>query len=236
MNGILLVFNMVPAFPLDGGRVFRGIVWAITGDYLTSTRVAGVMGIAFSWLLFIGGFLLAWRVDLWSGLWFFFLAMFLRNAAQSSIAYAQLQELLRGVTVEDMMRRQPTAVDANQSLRDVVDEFFLRYPYKAYPVMEDGRFVGILTLRALQEVDRNQWDTMRAGDLVAQRGTLPVLRPDEPVLGAMRKLAESDQSRLPVVENGHLVGLLCSRDIMDFLEIRTGLAVPREEAVLVDKA
>lgn len=235
INTAVLVFNLVPAFPLDGGRVLRGIVWSVTGNYLTSTRLAGGVGIAFSWLLFVGGFLTAFRGNLLGGVWLFFLGTFLQNAAQSSVAYAQLQQLLSGVRVADIMRRQPVTVEADRSLREVADEFFLRYPYKAYPVVRDGEFVGMLSLRALQETERDRWEAVRAGDLAGVRGLVPVVHPQEPVLQALRKLAESGQSRLPVVEDGSLVGLLCGRDVMDLMEIRAGLALPIGEPGIADQ-
>lgn len=226
INTVVLVFNLIPAFPLDGGRVLRGIVWSATGNYLTSTRIAGGVGIAFSWLLFVGGFLMAFRGNFLGGVWLFFLGMFLQNAAQSSIAYAQLQHLLRGVRVADVMRRQPVTIEANLSLREAAEQYFLRYPYKAYPVIQDGEFLGILTLRTLQEKPRDKWDVLRAGEVVSQGGPLPVAHPHEPVLQALRRLAESGQSRLAVVDNGALVGLLCGRDVMNLMEIRAGLAPP----------
>jgi Zn-dependent protease len=234
INTAVLVFNLVPAFPLDGGRVLRGIIWSVTGNYLTSTRIAAGVGVAFAWLLFVAGFLMAIGGNAVGGIWLFFLGVFLQNAAQSSVAYAQLQHLLRGVRVADIMRREPVTVEAHQTLRDIADHFFLRYPYKAYPVVQDGRFVGMLTLRALQEVGQEQWDEVRAGDVVPPRG--PLVRPQEPVLHALRKLAESGQSRLPVVDNGSLVGLLCSRDVMDLMEIRSGLALARAEPSLAEKS
>jgi CBS domain-containing protein len=201
-------------------------MWAVTGNYLKSTRIAGGVGIGFSWLLFMAGLLSFFGGNMLGGVWLFFLGTFLQNAAQSSIAYAQLQQLLDGVRVTDMMRRQPVTVDAHLTLREVADQFFLRYPYKAYPVVRDGEFVGMLTLGALQETERGRWEVVRAGDLAAGRGRVPVVHPREPVLQALRKLAESGQSRLPVVEEGSLVGLLCARDLMDLMEIRAGLVPP----------
>ncbi len=235
INIMVLVFNMIPAFPLDGGRVLRGIIWQFSGNYLSSTRIAGGVGIAFSYLLFLGGIMMAFGGNLLGGVWFFFLGMFLQNAAQSSIAYAQLQQILRGVTVGDMMRRRPVAVDADLNLREIVEHYFLKYPYKAYPIMRDGRFLGLLTLRSLQSQPRDQWDTLRAGDLVSQGGRIPSVHSHEPALIALRKLAESGQSRLPVIDDGHLVGLFCGRDVMDLMEIRAGLVLPRETAAPVDE-
>ena len=224
INLLLLIFNMIPAFPLDGGRVFRGILWALTGSYLDGTRIAGAVGIGFSWLLFLGGFAVAMLGNFLTGMWFFFLGMFLRNAAQTSVSYAQLQELLGGIYVRDMMRHEPITIDANLSLRDAVEQYFLQYPYKAYPVTADGSYLGMLTLRRLQEVGRDEWDVLRAGELVSRYDPLPTVRPDEPVLVALRKMAETGHSRLPVVYDGILVGLISRRDIMDGIEIRSGLS------------
>jgi len=123
-------------------------------------------------------------------------------------------ELPQGVTV--------------RSLREAADDYFLRYPYKAYPVVDGGRFVGVLTLRALQDEDRGRWGELRAGDVVSRGGPPHVVHPRELVLNAMRKLAESGQSRLAVVEGGQLVGLLCGRDVLDLMEIRAGLSAPRD--------
>ncbi len=229
INTAVLLFNLIPAFPLDGGRVLRGIVWAMTGNYLNSTRIAGGFGIAFAWLLFVAAFLTFFRGSVLGGVWLFFLGTFLQNAAQSSIAYAQLQQLFSGVHVADVMRHQPITVEANQTLREVADQFFLRYPYKAYPIVRGSEFVGMLTLRALQGTDRHRWDVLRAGDLIGERVPAPVVHPQEPVLQALRKLAEYGQSRLPVVESGRLIGLLCGRDVMHLMEHRAGLAPPRGE-------
>jgi Zn-dependent protease/predicted transcriptional regulator len=234
INTAVLLFNLIPAFPLDGGRVLRGIVWSAIGNYLTSTRIAGGVGIAFSWLLFAGGLMMVFGGNLLGGVCLFFLGTFLQNAAQSSIAYAQLQQLLGRGRVADLMRRRPITVEANQPLREVAEQLFLRYPYKAYPVVKDGEFVGMLTLRALQEIERRQWEFVRAGEFVQRRSPLPDVHPQEPVLQALLKLAESGQSRLPVVENGTLVGLQCGRDVMDLMEIRAGLALPRAEPAEAD--
>ncbi|MCS6852464.1 MAG: site-2 protease family protein [Gemmataceae bacterium] len=223
INLVVLLFNLVPAFPLDGGRVLRGLVWAATGNYLTSTRIAGGVGIGFAYLLFVAGILMVLGGNLLGGVWFFFLGMFLQHAAQSSIAYAQLQQLLGGVRVADMMQSRPVVIEAGTRLRDVVEQYLLRFPYKVYPVIRQGDLVGLLTLRAVQQTPRERWDELRAEDIAAPREAFPVVRPQEPVLQALRKLAESGHSRLPVVDNGSLVGLLCGRDVMELVKIRAGL-------------
>lgn len=230
INTMVLVFNLIPAFPLDGGRVLRRIIWAVTGNFMTSTRLAGSVGIAFAWFLFISGFLTAFQGNLLGGVWLFFLGTFLQNAAQSSIAYAQLRQILPGVSVADMMRRNPVTLDVNLTLKDAVEQYFMSYPYKAYPVIHDGKYVGMLTLRGLQSVPRDQWDHRRVGEVLTLGGEQAIISPRLPVMLALQKLAESGQSRLAVVEQGTLVGLLCSRDVMSLIENRAGLTAPRNSS------
>ncbi|MCS7270032.1 MAG: site-2 protease family protein [Gemmataceae bacterium] len=228
INTALLIFNLIPAFPLDGGRVLRGILWLFSGNYLTSTRLAAAVGIAFSWVLFLAGFFLALSGNLLAGVWFFFLGVFLQNAATSSVAYAQMHQLLRGVRVADILCRDPIVMPAGLTVQEAVELFFLRRPYKAYPVVEaDGRFVGMLTIADIQQLDREAWSTTLVGELAERSQPLPTVRLLEPAINALRKLAESEQSRLPVVEDGRLVGLVCRRDLMNYMEIRAGLASPR---------
>jgi Zn-dependent protease/CBS domain-containing protein len=230
INGMVLIFNMIPAFPLDGGRVLRAILWSATGNYLRGTQIAGAIGIGFAWLLYLGGFLSVWATgDILSGIWFFFLGMFLHNAAQGGIAYAQVQHLLAGIRVRNIMQPRPITIDVDRTLNEALDHYFLRHPYKAYPVVHDGRLVGMLTLRGLQNVDRQEWDMLHASDVAERQQPAPVLHPEEPILSALRKMTESGHSRLPVVEREQLVGLLSRRDIMSFLEIRAGLAETRSE-------
>jgi Zn-dependent protease/CBS domain-containing protein len=228
INTALLLFNLVPAFPLDGGRVLRGVLWLVSGNYLTSTRQAAAVGIGFSWLLFVSGFILTIFGQLLTGLWFFFLGVFLQNAASSSVAYAHIQQLLRGVRVIDILCRDPIVMPAGLTVREAVDLFFLRRPYKAYPVVDSaGRYVGMLTLADVQHLEREAWESTLVGDLAARAAPLPTVQLEEPALNALHKLAATEQSRLPVVEGDRLVGLVCRRDLMNYMEIRAGLVAPR---------
>ena len=223
----VLIFNLIPAFPLDGGRVLRGIVWSVTGNYLTSTRIAGGFGIAFAWLLFVGGFLTAFRGNLLGGVWLFFLGTFLRNAAQSSVAYAQLQELLGGVRVAD-----DDAASAGHR-RGTPDPPRGRGP--VLPPLPVQGLPGRPGRRVRGDADAGRPARDGPGSVGRRAGRRPgrgsrpaaAVHPREPVLQALRKLAASGQSRLPVVEDGRLVGLLCGRDLLDLMEIRAGLAPPR---------
>jgi len=136
--------------------------------------------------------------------------------------------LLRGVRVVDILCRDPIIMPAGLTVREAVDLFFLRRPYKAYPVVDaDGSYVGMLTLGDIQQLEPELWEQTTVGELAARGERLPMVRLEEPAIRALHKLAESGQSRLPVLENGRLVGLVCLRDLMNSMEIRAGLISPR---------
>jgi Zn-dependent protease len=145
INAFLFVFNMVPAFPLDGGRLARALAWKLTGDRNRGTRFSARLGQGFSYLLIGFGIVLLVRSDPVSGLWFAVLGWFLGQAARGAVASSRFSERLEGVTVQDVMDSQPVAVPGDLSVLDVQDQFFLRYRWPWFPVVDDrGRFVGIV--------------------------------------------------------------------------------------------
>jgi Zn-dependent protease len=146
-NLVLAAFNLVPGFPLDGGRLLRAAIWRATGNLARATRVASVSGQGVGWLLVAAG--VAWLLagDLAGGIWFAFIGWFLVQAARSSYQQLQLQQLLRGVEAEDVMAANLVRIPPELSLQDAVDDYFMRYDHGAFPVDEHGRTIGLLTLR-----------------------------------------------------------------------------------------
>src|SRR5688572_14226769 len=146
-NLILAVFNLVPGFPLDGGRLLRAAIWKATGSLARATRIASVAGLGVGWLLVAGG--VAWLLagDLVGGIWFAFIGWFLVQAARASYQELQLQQLLGGVEAEDVMAGDLVRIPPELSLQEAVDDYFMRYDHGAFPVDEHGRTVGLLTLR-----------------------------------------------------------------------------------------
>ncbi len=224
-NLSLVVFNMIPGYPLDGGRVLRSILWARSGKLRQSTFITTRIGIGFSWMLIaLGMWLLLWQRN-WNGLVFFVIAIFLKNAAESGYANAIQREVLGGVKVRDIMTPNPICLPASLPLSRAADEFFLTHHHVAYPVCgDDGDFRGLLRLELLKTVPREKWPYTSAGDLVAESGSVALqIGADEQAGRAMRTLLAPAQGRLAVVENGRLVGIVTRHDILHVIEIHTEL-------------
>jgi Zn-dependent protease len=176
-NLLLAAFNLVPGFPLDGGRLLRSAIWKTTGSLPRATRIASVAGQAVGWLLVAAGVASLLAGDLAGGIWFAFIGWFLVQAARSSYQELQLQQLLRGVEAEDVMAADLRRIPPELSLQDAVDDYFMRYDHSGFPVEEHGRTVGLLTLRGVRRVPREQWPTRRVRDHMVPLGDQVVVAP-----------------------------------------------------------
>ncbi len=224
-NLTLVVFNMIPGYPLDGGRVLRAILWARSGKLRQATFITTRIGIGFSWLLIALGMWLLLAMRNWNGLVFFVIAIFLKNAAESGYANAIQREVLAGVKVRDIMSPNPISLPASLPLNIAVDDFFLAHHHVSYPVCGDeGDFRGLLRLELLRTVPREKWPYTSVGDLVSESGSAKLqIGVDESAARAMRTLLAPAQGRLAVVENGRLVGIVTRHDILHVIEIHTQL-------------
>src|SRR5918995_1869374 len=217
VNLVLAVFNLVPGFPLDGGRLLRSAIWKATGSLSRATRIASVAGQAVGWLLVAGG--VAWLLagDLAGGIWFAFIGWFLVQAARSSYQELQLQQLLRGVEAEDVMATDLRRIPPELSLQDAVDDYFMRYDHSAFPVDEGGRTIGLLTLRGVRRVPRDQWPTRRVRDHMVPLGDQVVVAPDARMDGVLGKLQDGEAGRVLVVQDGEVVGIITPSDLTRWL-------------------
>ena len=224
-NVILGVFNLIPGFPLDGGRVFRSIVWGITGSFREATTIATILGQVFAYLFIFGGLFLALTGNFLSGIWLVFIGWFLNNAATTSRHQAELETMLRGVRVASVMSAHPPDVPAHTTLSEFVEHYVLERNLRALPVIseEDGRIIGLVTLGEVRQVPREDWSTTTVGQVMIPASQLTVATPDEPLIQAMRDLTEDDLNQLPVVERGRLVGLLTRSDVIRYLRVREEL-------------
>ena len=172
MNVILLVFNLVPAFPLDGGRIARAIVWHITGDQVRATRVAARLGQGFAWVLVAAGifFLIAFR-DVFAGIWFAAMGYLIGQAARGTLAQTALTERITGVRVADIMDREPVAIPAGTAVSQALEEYFLRYRWSWFPVVdEDGRFLGVVRQERVQAAQDAGEGWLTVGTVVEDGG------------------------------------------------------------------
>jgi Zn-dependent protease/CBS domain-containing protein len=218
-NLILLVFNLLPALPLDGGRVLRSALWYFRGDLRWATWVASAIGRGFGFL-FIGlGVIMLIVEGAFSGAWLAFIGWFLLQAATAEARYVATQQALDGLRVRDLMMRDPVTVDADLSLGRFMDDVAWSRRYTTYPVLENGRPVGLLAFRSVAAVPRNEWDTHRVRDAMISREQVPLLAEDESAIDALTELATSEVNRGLVVDNGSLKGLLSITDLARALEV-----------------
>lgn len=216
-NLLLAVFNLVPGFPLDGGRLLRAAIWKATGSISRATQIASVAGQGVGWLLVAGGVAFLLAGDLAGGIWFAFIGWFLVQAARSSYQDLQLQNLLRGVEAEEVMAGDLVRIPPELSLQDAVDDYFMRYNHGAFPVEEHGRTVGLLTLRGVRRVPREQWSTRQVRQHMVPLGDQVVVAPDARMDGVLGKLQDGEANRVLVAEDGEVVGIITPSDLTRWL-------------------
>jgi Zn-dependent protease len=220
VNLLLLGFNLIPAFPLDGGRVLFGSVWALTHDLARASRVAVVVSRGAALLMIGGGVLLALTGGITGGIWLAFIGWFLLQAAGAEAEQRVTEERLRGLRVRDLMTADPVSVPAGLSLADFVDQVVWKARVTTYPVVEDGgRPVGLLPFAAVAEVPRQNWGQMTVEQCMVPLAEVPVFAPELPVAYALAELVGSRLRRGLVVENGKLEGILSIVDLMRAIEL-----------------
>lgn len=223
INLIVLVFNLVPAFPLDGGRVLRSALWAATGDLRRATRWASLMGQGFA-LVLIGLGVLQFFAGNWpGGVWMGLIGLFLLQAARASYEQVVLREALRGEPVRRFMNPEPVTVDPLVDLGTWVEDYVYRHHRKAFPVTSDGRLEGVVTTRALGRFPRAEWGRHTVAE--AMETDLDRLRvsPETDALDALERMQRTGSSRLVVADGRRLVGIVSLKDLLGFLRLKLEL-------------
>jgi Zn-dependent protease/CBS domain-containing protein len=218
INLLLLVFNLLPALPLDGGRVLRSVLWGARGDFSWATRLASGIGRGFGYLFIAGGIALFIFANAFSGAWLAFIGWFLLGAASAEARHLAAREALGGLRVRDLMVREPSTVSADLTLGHFMDEVVWRRRYTTYPVLDDGRVVGLLPFRRVAEVPRGEWDTRTVGECAIPREEVPELEPDDELIDALVELSESEVHRGLVLDGDRLVGFLSITDLARALQ------------------
>lgn len=219
-NLLLLVFNLVPALPLDGGRIFRSVLWHIKGDHAWATRIAAVIGIAIGALMIAVGSVAVFMSRGFSGVWLAFIGWFILGAARSELRLVSLQGALEGFVVADLMTHRPIVSQANQTIRDFMAEVPADDPSAAYPVLDGLRPVGILpSPRAITGRGAGDVASLWVRDRMVRLDQLPLLTPDEPAPDAMLAMVDANAESALVMDDGHLAGIVSSRDIAEALKL-----------------
>lgn len=220
INLALLVFNLLPAFPLDGGRVLRSLLWKAKDDFLAATHLAAAIGRGFGYLFVAVGVLFLILLNPVSGIWMAFMGWFLLQAATAEDRSAAAQQALGGLLVRDVMTRDPATSPASLTLGQFLDDVMWSQPYTTYPVTENSDAVGLLPFRRVAAVPRSEWDTRTVGESMIPRDEILVVSEDDDLLEAAAELAEHPVRRALVLDGDRLVGLLSVTDVARALEMR----------------
>jgi Zn-dependent protease/CBS domain-containing protein len=220
INLTLLVFNLLPALPLDGGRIFRSALWAAKGDFGWATRVAAGVGRAFGYLFIAAGIALLIFQGTFSGAWLAFIGWFLLMAAGAEDRFLLARQALQGLHVGDLVVRDPVTVRDDLTIGEFMDEIVWKNRHTTYPVTDNGHALGLLPFRCVAEVPRGEWERRTVRDCMLPVGDVPVVSEDDELIDAAAELAESDVHRALVVDGDRFVGLLSETDVARALEIR----------------
>jgi Zn-dependent protease/predicted transcriptional regulator len=220
INVALLVFNLLPALPLDGGRVLRSVLWYARGEFASATRIAAAIGRGMGYLMIGGGVALLIFLNAFSGAWLAFIGWFLLQAAGAEDRYLIARQALRGLRVRDLMVREPVTTRADVTLGEFMDDVVWTRRYTTYPVTDDGKAVGLLPFRRVAEVPRSEWDTRKVADCMIPRDDVTVVSEEDELIEAAGELTEAEASRALVLDGERLVGLLSVTDVARALEMR----------------
>lgn len=225
INLILAIFNLVPGFPLDGGRILRAVVWKITGNFRKATRIASGAGQFVAFLLIFFGMFMFFTGRFFNGLWFVFIGWFLNNAAEKSYRWVALKDTMRGVTVEEVMVKECYGVPGDITLEQLIHEHIIRGGHRCLPVIESGRVVGLVTVHQIKEVPHHAWSSTTVEEVMIPLDKTKAVKPSDPLFSIFETMTREDISQLPVIQNGELVGIIGKDNILNFIRTLSELGI-----------
>jgi Zn-dependent protease/predicted transcriptional regulator len=223
INGILAVFNLLPAFPLDGGRVLRSILWGAWDNLRRATRVASTIGSAFGIGLIFLGILQFMGGNVIGGVWMFLIGMFLRSAAQMSYQQLLVRKSLEGEPVRRFMTTNPVTVQSSLTVAQLVEDYIYKYHHKMFPVMEGEKLMGCITTREVKEIPQEAWSRETIRQAASPCSADNTISPATDAIKALAMMNQSGVSRMLVVENGRLEGVVTLKDLLDFFSLKVEL-------------
>ncbi len=217
INLILAIFNLLPGFPLDGGRLFRSIIWKATGNLKKATRIASWSGQFFAYLIIALGFVQLFGGNLLGGLWFVLIGWFLANAASMSYQQLLIRTGLEGVRAKEVMMPSPETVTSDLSLQILVDDYFLHRRYQAFPVTQNGNLIGIISLNQVKETPRENWQKQTVAETMTPMSDTVAVRPETAMTQVLQKMEDSGLRRVLVTRDDQLQGIITGGDVSNWL-------------------
>jgi Zn-dependent protease len=219
INGILAIFNLIPGFPLDGGRVFRAAVWGLTHNLRRATEIAIDLGHAIAFAFILLG---VWRLfegDWINGLWVAFIGWFLENAVVSQVQQQRIHNLLAGHTVEQVMKRACALVPANSTLQELVDQYILGRGQRCMVLAEGEEPIGLMTMSDIRQIPRERWAFVTAAEVMTPMERVKLITPEAGLDQAFDQMGSDGVNQMPVLRDGQIEGMLSKEDIIDYLHL-----------------
>jgi Zn-dependent protease/predicted transcriptional regulator len=225
INLLLGLFNLIPGFPLDGGRILRSIIWGLTGNFVAATRVASTIGKVVAYSFIVLGVVIALRGNFFNGLWIGFIGWFLLNAAQQSYQQVVLRESLSGIKASEMMTSDCPRVNQGITLGQFIEDFLFRTGRHCFLVMDGDLLQGIVTLHEVNRVPRSNWDQVRLEEIMIPLQQLKWVSPDQDIEKILEYMDREDINQVPVVEEGRLLGIVGRQEILHLLQRRLEVSI-----------
>lgn len=225
INLILAIFNMVPGFPLDGGRVLRAIAWKVAGDLKRATRIASITGQTFAFLLILFGVVQILMGFFFNGLWIALIGWFIHSAATRGYRQVLVKEMLKDVRVQDLMDTTFETVEGSISVQDLVEDFILKKRERSFLVTDAGKIAGIVCLEDVKAVPSERRGDTTVREIMTPRDKLEALSWEDDASKILAKLASGKINQVPIIESGEIKGIVCRTDILNFLHLRSELGV-----------
>ena len=223
INFVLAGFNLLPAFPLDGGRLLRSILWGIRGNLRWATRIASELGSSFGIFLIVFGIFNFITANFIGGIWYLLIGMFIKSASQMSYKRLLMQSALKGEQIQRFMNADPVTVSPKVSVNQLVNDYFYKYHYKMFPVTNGDGLIGCITSQQVRELPRDQWEGHSVGDIMIHCSDENIISPTTDALQALSIMNKTGNSRLMIVNDNHLLGIVTLKDMLKFFAMKIDL-------------
>lgn len=223
VNFLLAAFNLIPGFPLDGGRVLRSYLWYRSGNLRQATRSAARVGEVFAMMLMVLGVMSVLAMHIIPGVWLILVGLFLKSSAETEFRSFELRFGLQDMKIAEIMA-PAIAVDSSTTISKFVNDYVFHYHYRVFPVVELGRFVGMIDVRSIKAVSPNDWPTAKIGAFLSDPSTYCVLDPDMDATAALRLLMTRNSSKAPIVRKDTLIGFLTRSDLFKLVSLKRDIA------------
>ncbi len=219
LNLYLAIFNMIPAFPLDGGRVLRAVIWLVKKDLKLATKITSTMGEVFGYTLIFFGLFGIFLGNLINGLWFAFIGWYIKQLSEVSYQNMLMDNVLKIIPVSEFMTKDVVIVDFDVSIMRFIDDFVYRYKYRCYPVARNEEIVGIVSLESVRKIPQDEWRDTAVNYILTPIGDQYKVKPTDVMTNVMKKLYTNSLGRVLVMEEAQVIGIISRTDVLNYIHI-----------------